>query len=79
MVPARGWLPPFKAVRWVPDTFYKTGPFQDTFWGLIQEFGAPEANVPALHWAENAAKEHQDEVLAVYYEALTEGIKDMKK
>jgi HK97 gp10 family phage protein len=57
----------------------RVGPSQDTFYGLMQEFGAPEANVPALHWLENSAREVQDKVLDEYYEGLREGLEDMKK
>jgi HK97 gp10 family phage protein len=55
----------------------RIGPSRETFYGLIQELG--DAHVPALHWLENAARSVQDEVLEEYYEALTEGLKDMKK
>ena len=55
----------------------RIGPSQKTFYGLIQELG--DANVPALHWLENAARSVQDEVLEKYYEALNEGLEDMKK
>lgn len=57
----------------------RVGPSKDTFYGVFQEFGAPEANVPAQHWMELAAKEHQDEVLQEYLDAVTEGLEDMKK
>jgi HK97 gp10 family phage protein len=56
----------------------RVGPSQDAFYGLMQEFGAPEAHVPALHWLENAARDVQDEVLEEYYEALKDGLEDMK-
>lgn len=55
----------------------RIGPSQDTFYGLIQEFG--DAHVPALHWLENSARAVQDDVLQEYYDALTEGLEDMKK
>jgi HK97 gp10 family phage protein len=55
----------------------RIGPSQKTMYGLIQELG--DANVPALHWLENAARSVQDEVLEKYYDALVEGLKDMKK
>lgn len=55
----------------------RIGPSPKTFYGLIQEMG--DAHVPALHWLENAARSVQNEVLEKYYEALTEGLKDMKK
>ncbi len=55
----------------------RIGPSRETFYGLIQEMG--DAHVPALHWLENAARSVQDEVLEKYYDALTEGLKDLKK
>jgi HK97 gp10 family phage protein len=55
----------------------RIGPSRETFYGLIQELG--DAHVPALHWLENAARSVQDEVLEEYYEALNEGLEDMKK
>jgi len=57
----------------------RVGPSRETFYGLIQEFGAPEANVPALHWLEDSARAVQDEVLEKFYTGLTEGLNDMKK
>lgn len=57
----------------------RVGPGKDAFYGQFQEFGAPEANVPALHWLENSARAVQDEVLQEYYDALKEGLEDMKK
>lgn len=57
----------------------RVGPGKEGFYGLFQEFGAPEANVPALHWLENSAKAVQDEVLEEYYTGLNEGLADMKK
>src|ERR1700761_1032101 len=57
----------------------RVGPSKETFWGLIQEFGSPEANVPALHWLEDLAKARQDEVLETYIEAVNEGLEEMKK
>jgi HK97 gp10 family phage protein len=57
----------------------RVGPSKQTFYGMFQEFGAPEANVPALHWAEMAARSVQDEVLEEYYTGLSEGLQDMKK
>jgi HK97 gp10 family phage protein len=57
----------------------KVGPSRETFYGLFQEFGAPEANVPALHWLEDSARAVQDEVLTEFYNGLTEGLNDMKK
>ena len=57
----------------------RVGPSKTTFYGIFQEFGAPEANVPAQHWMEDTAKEHQDEVLQEFMDGLTEGLEDMKK
>lgn len=57
----------------------RVGPSQDAFWGLIQEFGAPDRNVPALHWLENSARAVQDQVLNEYIEGLNDGLEDMKK
>lgn len=56
----------------------RVGPDQQHFYGAMQEFGAPEANVPAQHWAEQAAKSVQDEVLDKFYDGLREGLEDMK-
>jgi HK97 gp10 family phage protein len=56
----------------------QVGPSKDTFYGMFQEFGAPEAHVPAQHWMELTAKEKQDEVLQEYMDALNEGLEDMK-
>lgn len=57
----------------------RVGPSKDTFYGMFQEFGAPEANVPAQHWMENTAVEHQDEVLQRYMECVDESLTAMKK
>lgn len=57
----------------------KVGPSRESFYGMFQEFGAPEANVPALHWLESSAKAVQDEVLTEFYNGLNEGLEDMKK
>jgi len=56
----------------------RVGPSQSAFYGLIQEFGSPEANVPALHWLENSARAVQGAVLDAYMEALRTGLEDMK-
>jgi adenine-specific DNA methylase len=56
----------------------RVGPGSETFYGMFQEFGAPEANVSALHWLENSAREVQDQVLEEYYNGLREGLEDMK-
>lgn len=55
----------------------RIGPSRNTFYGLFQEFGTPTE--PAQHWMELTAREHQDEVLEKYFDALTEGLQDMKK
>lgn len=57
----------------------RVGPSKNTFYGMFQEFGAPEINVPAQHWMELTAKEHQDEVLQAFMDGLTEGLQDMKR
>lgn len=57
----------------------RVGPAPDAFYGQFQEFGAPEANVPALHWLEDSARAVQDEVLEQYFEGLTDALGDMKK
>jgi HK97 gp10 family phage protein len=57
----------------------RVGPSRETFYGLIQEFGSLEANIPAQHWLENSARAVQDEVLEEFYSGLTEGLNDMKK
>ena len=57
----------------------RVGPSQETFYGLIQEMGAPDENIPALHWLENSARAVQGEVLEQYYTGLKEGLEDMKR
>lgn len=57
----------------------RVGPSKETFYGMFQEFGAPGANVPAQHWMELTAKEHQDEVLQEFMTGISEGLQDMKK
>lgn len=59
--------------------YVRVGPSQDTFYGLIQEFGSPKGNIPALHWLYNSAVEVQDEVLEKFYTGVTEGLEAMKK
>ena len=56
----------------------RVGPSEEASYGMFQEFGAPEAHVPALHWLENSAREVQDEVLDKYYEELGIALEDMK-
>lgn len=55
------------------------GPSKRTFWGYIQEFGAPEANVPAQHWAEMTAIRHEEETRDNYIKVMTESLQEMKK
>jgi HK97 gp10 family phage protein len=55
----------------------RVGPSQNVFYGAMLEWGAPEANVPAEHWAEFAAIGVQDKVLEEFYAALQEGLEDM--
>jgi hypothetical protein len=57
----------------------RVGPSQDTFYGLIQEFGSPTENIPAQHWLEMAARSVQDEVLEEFVTGLNDGLEDMKK
>jgi hypothetical protein len=57
----------------------RVGPGKDAFWGMFQEFGAPEANIVGTHWLEQSAKDVQDKVLDEYYTGLREGLEDMKK
>ena len=57
----------------------RVGPSRQTFYGLIQEMGAPSENILAQHWLENAAREVQDEVLEQFQAGLTEGLEDMKR
>jgi HK97 gp10 family phage protein len=57
----------------------RVGPGKDAFWGMFQEFGAPEANIVGTHWLEQSAKEVQDKVLEEYYAGIREGLEDMKK
>jgi HK97 gp10 family phage protein len=55
------------------------GPSSQGFYGMFQEFGAPERNIPALHWLEQSAVAVQDDVMEKYMEVLTEALEDMKK
>lgn len=57
----------------------RVGPTKDAFYGLIQEFGAPEVHVPALHWLENSARAVQNEVLETFLVELQSGLEDMKR
>lgn len=57
----------------------RVGPGKETFYGQFQEFGAPEINVPALHWLENSARDVQDEVLEAFCENAEESLEKMKK
>ena len=56
----------------------RVGPRKNVFYGAMQEWGAPEANVSALHWLEFAAIGVQDAVLEEFYNALQEGLEDME-
>ena len=56
----------------------RIGPSQDTFYGLMQEFGTV-TGTPALHWMELTAKENQDAVLQEYMDAVTESLQDIKQ
>lgn len=55
----------------------RVGPSKRTFYGMFQEFGT--IHTPAQHWMELTAKEHQDEVLHEYIDAVTDGLQQMKK
>ena len=55
----------------------RVGPSSRAFYGMFQEFGTE--HIPALHWLENSARAVQDQVLEVYYQALTDGLEEMKK
>lgn len=57
----------------------RVGPDREAFYGTFQEFGAPEAGVPALHWLEDSAKECQDEVLEELTAAFQIGLQEMKR
>lgn len=57
----------------------RVGPSQDTFYGAMQEWGAPEAGVAAQHWLEESAIKVQDAVLQTLCDCLTEGLEDMKR
>ena len=56
----------------------RVGPSQQTWYGLVQEIGAPSENVPALHWLEMAARGVQTEVQEEYINAVTESLNEMK-
>ncbi len=55
----------------------RVGPSSRAFYGMFQEFGTQ--HIPALHWLENSARAVQDQVLETYFQALTDGLQDMKK
>lgn len=57
----------------------RVGPGKEVFWGLIQEVGASEANVPALHWLQRSAELVEKEVLAVYLQAIQNGLDELTK
>lgn len=54
----------------------RVGPSSRAFYGTFDEFGTEHQ--AATHWLENSARAVQDEVLEEYYEALNEGLEDMK-
>jgi HK97 gp10 family phage protein len=56
----------------------RVGPSKATWYGLVQEIGAPDENIPALHWLENSARSVQNEVLDEYMNATTEALEGMK-
>jgi HK97 gp10 family phage protein len=56
----------------------RVGPSKAAWYGLVQEVGAPEENIPALHWLENSARGVQNEVLEEYMNAVTEALEGMK-
>lgn len=55
----------------------RVGPSSRAYYGMFQEFGT--IHVPALHWLENSARAVQDRVLEEYYQALSDGLQDMKR
>ena len=57
----------------------RVGPGRETFYGQFQEFGAPAANVPALHWLENSARAVEGAVLETFQQELTDALGEMKK
>ena len=54
----------------------RVGPSSRAFYGIFDEFGTEHQ--AATHWLENSARAVQNEVLEEYYEALNEGLEDMK-
>lgn len=54
----------------------RIGPSSRAFYGAFDEFGTEHQ--AATHWLENSARAVQDEVLQEYYDALSEGLEDMK-
>lgn len=54
----------------------RVGPSARAYYGIFQEFGTEHD--PALHWLENSARAVQDVVLQEYYDALSDGLEDMK-
>lgn len=55
----------------------RVGPSSRAFYGAFDEFGTEHQ--AATHWLENSARAVQDEVLQEYYDALGEGLEDMKR
>ena len=56
----------------------RVGPSSIGFYLMFQEFGAPDANITALHWLENSAVAVQDEVLETYMSELGDSLDEMK-
>jgi HK97 gp10 family phage protein len=54
----------------------RVGPSARTFYGIFDEFGTEHQ--AATHWLENSARAVQDDVLQEFYDALTEGLEEMK-
>jgi HK97 gp10 family phage protein len=57
----------------------RVGPRPAAFYGLFQEFGAPEAHVPAQHWLSRAFDETKDEALNEVVNTATETLNDLAK
>jgi HK97 gp10 family phage protein len=55
----------------------RIGPGPEVYYGLMDELGS--VHQEGTHWMEQAAISVKDEVLEKFYEALDEGLKDMKK
>lgn len=55
----------------------RVGPSSRAYYGIFDEFGTIHQG--ATHWLENSARAVQNEVLEEYYDALKDGLEDMKK